>query len=56
MGPGRYGGFGPSAAAVLAAFVVAVVVVAMVSIGGGLHRPLLARTHVAMTPPSQPQG
>jgi hypothetical protein len=47
---------GPSAAAVFAAFVVAVVVVAMVSVGGGLNHPLISRTHVAMAPSGQPQG
>jgi hypothetical protein len=43
---------------VLAAFVVAVVVVAMVWIGGGLNHPLMtpAHAHVAMTQPSHPQG
>jgi hypothetical protein len=56
MGPGRFGGFGPSAAAVLAACVVAVVVVAMVAIGGGLTHPLISHTHVAIAQSSQPQG
>jgi hypothetical protein len=56
MGPGRYGGLGPSAAAVFAAVVVAVVVVAMVWIGGGVSRPLLSPTHVATTQAPQPQG
>jgi hypothetical protein len=56
MGPGRYGGLGPSAAAVFAAVVVAVAVVAIVSIGGGFDRPLLAPTHVATTQTPQHQS
>jgi len=53
MGPGRLGGVGPAAAAIVTALVVAVVVVAMVGISGGLNRPLVApapgaaTTHVA---------
>ena len=42
MGPGRFGGVGPSAAAVLASFGVAAMAVAMVHIGGGMNRPLVA--------------
>jgi hypothetical protein len=56
MGPGRFGGLGPSGAAVLATFVVAVAVMAIVSIGGGLDRPLVVHSpHVAAAhaPPSQ---
>jgi hypothetical protein len=41
---------GPAAAAVLTAFVVAVVVLAMVDIGGGVSRPLVTPApHVAAT-------
>lgn len=51
MGPGRLRGLRPSAAAVLAALAVAVLVVAMVDIGGGLNRPLVAPApHAAATP------
>ena len=50
MGPGRLGGLGPSAAAVLAAVVVAILVVAMVDIGGGLNRPLVAPPQHLATP------
>ena len=41
MGPGRLGGLGPSAAAVLTAVAVAIVVVAIIDIGGGVNRPLV---------------
>ena len=53
MGPGRLGGLGPSAAAVLAALAVAVLVVAMVDIGGGLDRPLVAPPQHAPAAASQ---
>ena len=57
MGPGRFRGLGPSTAAVLAAFVVAVAVAAMVSIGGGVNRPLVAPApHVASAPVAPSQG
>ena len=42
MGPGRYGGLGATLGAAAVAFVVAVMVLAMVRIGGGLTRPLVA--------------
>jgi hypothetical protein len=56
MGPGRTDGLGPSAAAVFATLLVAVTVLAMVLIGGGVQHPLLAPAHVAMNhgaPPHQ---
>jgi hypothetical protein len=53
MGPGRLGGLGPSAAAVLAALAVAVLVVAMVDIGGGLDHPLVAPPQHAPATTSQ---
>jgi hypothetical protein len=40
MGPGRYGGMGASLAAVAVTLVVAILVLAIVSIGGGLFHPL----------------
>jgi|HubBroStandDraft_1064217.scaffolds.fasta_scaffold24552_5 hypothetical protein len=49
MGPGRTDGLGPSAAAVLATLVVALTVLAMVLVGGGMQHPLLAHVHVATT-------
>jgi hypothetical protein len=52
MGPGRLGGLGPSAAAVLSAVVVAVLVAAMVNIGGGRNRPLVAPPQHVATPPA----
>lgn len=42
MGPGRDGGLGASVGAMVAAVVVAVAVVAMILVGGGLHKPLTA--------------
>jgi hypothetical protein len=57
MGPGRFGGLGPSAAAVLVAFVVAIVVWAMVDIGGGINRPLVTQpAHVAAAASAQGPG
>ena len=56
MGPGRLGGLGPSAAAVLAAVVVAILVVAMVDIGGGLNRPLVTPAHETPTPAGASQS
>ena len=57
MGSGRFGGLGPSAAAVFAAFVVAVVVVTMVSVGGGMSRPLVTPHHpVALSQTTQHAG
>jgi hypothetical protein len=57
MGPGRFGGFGPSAAAVLGAVAVAIMVVAMVNVGGGIDRPLVAPpAHVAAASPTHGQG
>ena len=47
MGPGRYGGMGASLGAVAVALVVAIVAIAMVSIGGGLDHPLVTE-HVAL--------
>jgi hypothetical protein len=57
MGPGRLGGLGPSAATVLATLAAAVLVVAMVDIGGGLNRPLVApEPHAAATPATASQS
>jgi hypothetical protein len=57
MGPGRLGGLGPAAAAVLAALAVAVLVVAMVDVGGGLDRPLVAPApHPGVTPAATSQS
>lgn len=53
MGPGRYGGIGTIGAAAMAV-VVALGVIAMVSIGGGVNHPLTANPAVAMN--AQPQG
>jgi len=50
MGPGRLGGMGRAGTAVLAAVAVAVLVVAMVDIGGGLNRPLVAPPQHLATP------
>jgi hypothetical protein len=56
MEPGRSGGLGPSAAAVLASALVAVVVVTMVSVGGGLNRPLVASSHPVSPATSAARG
>jgi hypothetical protein len=57
MGPGRLGGIAPSTATVLAVLVAAVLVVAMVDIGGGLNRPLVAPPpHAAATAPAASQS
>jgi hypothetical protein len=53
MGPGRTEGLGPTVAAVAAAVVVAVAVLAMVSIGGGIDRSLMAPSHVAVAQGAQ---
>jgi hypothetical protein len=57
MGPGRIGGSAPSGAAVLATVVVAIAVMAMVSVGGGVDRPLVApHPHAAVAPAEPNQG
>ena len=57
MGPGRYGGLSMTLGAVAMAFVVAVAVMAMVAVGGGLTRPLVASApQVASAAASAPQG
>ena len=56
MGPGRTDGLGPSAAAVFATLMVALTVLAIVVVGGGMQHPLLAPAHVALAhsaPPHQ---
>jgi hypothetical protein len=47
MGPARNGGLGASGGAVLMTVIVAIVVLIMVEIGGGLTRPLYAPPHAA---------
>ncbi len=42
MGPGRYGGLGATLGAAAVALVVAILVLAMVRVGGGIGRPLVA--------------
>ena len=49
MGPGRYGGLGATLGAAAFALVVAILVGAMVSIGGGINHPIVSNTHVAAT-------
>jgi hypothetical protein len=57
MGPGRLGGLGPSSAAVLATLLVVIAVWAMVSVGGGANRPLVAPApHVALASTAPSQG
>lgn len=56
MGPGRYGGIGTTIGAAAAAVVVALGVIAMVAIGGGINHPLVAKPAVAMTAAAQGQG
>lgn len=55
MGPGRYGGLGATLGAAAVAFVVAVMVLAMVRIGGGLTRPLVA-PHPQVAAAAAPQA
>jgi hypothetical protein len=47
---------GAALGAAAVALVVAIVVGAMVSIGGGLNRPIVTNTHVAATPAAPSQG
>ncbi|HEY1427347.1 MAG TPA: hypothetical protein VGF50_11795 [Caulobacteraceae bacterium] len=56
MGPGRYGGIGTTIGAAAAAVVVALAVIAMVAIGGGMNHPLVAQPAMAMTTPPPGQG
>lgn len=56
MGPGRYGGIGTTIGAAAMAVAVALGVIAMVSIGGGINHPLVARPAVAMNTPPPGQG
>ena len=57
MGPGMYGGWIATLGAAAVTVVVAVAVIAMVSIGGGLRRPLVTpAAHVAVTHAAQSQG
>ena len=48
MGPGRYGGLNASLGVVAVTLVVAIVVAAIVSIGGGLFRPLVTHEPAAL--------
>lgn len=56
MGPGRRGGIGATLGAAAVALVVAILVGAMVSTGGGLNHPIVANTHVAATAAAPSQG
>jgi hypothetical protein len=56
MGPGRHGGVGATLGAAAVALVVAILVGAMVSIGGGLNRPIVTNTHVAASAAAPSQG
>lgn len=56
MGPGRLGGLGPSGAVVFATIAVAIAVWAMVSIGGGVNRPLVAPPEHLALAQTQSQG
>ena len=56
MGPGRYGGLGATIGAAAVAIVVALAVMAMVSIGGGNTHPLVAKPAVAMNSAPHAQG
>jgi hypothetical protein len=56
MGPGRHGGSGAILGAAAVALVVAILVGAMVSIGGGLNRPIVSDAHVAATAAAPSQG
>ncbi len=55
MEPGDQGGLGASGVAVAMALVVAIVVLLMVNIGGGLTHSLTT-PHVAMASPAESQG
>ncbi len=48
MEPGDGGGLGASGGALLMALIVAIAVLLMVDIGGGLTRPLMAPPHSAV--------
>lgn len=56
MEPGDGRGRGSSGGAVAMALIVAIVVLMMVSIGGGLKRPLVAPPRVAAAHTAQSQG
>lgn len=56
MGPGRSGGIGATIGAAAVAIVVALGVIVMVSLGGGINRPLVAHTAMAMNAPPQGRG
>ena len=56
MGPGRHGGMGATLGAAAVALVVAILVGAMVSIGGGIDRPIVTDTHVAASAAAPSQG
>ena len=47
MEPGRYGGVATTVGAVAMALVVAIVVMAIVSLGGGLGHPIVSSPQVA---------
>ena len=54
MGPGRYAGKATTLGAVAFAIVVAIVVMAMVSVGGGLNRPIVTSPQVAAAAATAP--
>ena len=54
MGPGRYGGRATTLGAVAFAVVVAIAVMAMVSVGGGMNRPIVTSPQVAAAAAAAP--
>ena len=50
MGPANGRGLGASGGAALVTLIVAIVVVAMVSLGGGVTRPLFVQSHGGASP------
>jgi hypothetical protein len=56
MEPGNGRGLGSSGGAVAMALIVAIVVLMMVDIGGGLKRPLIAPPHLAAAQTAHSQG
>lgn len=54
MGPGGYGGVGASLGAVAVTLVVAIIVLAIVSIGGGLAHPLVNHEPAVMAAAAAP--
>jgi hypothetical protein len=54
MGPGQYGGISASLGVVAVTLVVAILVFAMVSIGGGLFHPLVTHEPAALAAAAAP--